>query len=1107
VNLNSLHGDADFRNLSEVVFVVEHGKAWDGSDRNGSVYIDDVVFVDDDQGFTAAADFQSPDFLDLVERRSFQYFADSYDPGTGLVYDKHHTANFASTAATGFGLTAMVVGAERGWVTPQVAQEYVYTVLDTLWSKPQCDPATGYGMTEIESLQTNGCYGFYYHFLDAQSGLRFPGSEISSADTALLLAGVVTAREYFVDNPSTSPVTNTLIAQRADDIYGRVDWNAFLNDDNDQFHMSWSPQGGFGHWSWNYVTDESILVSLLAIGSPDPAHRVSPDVFYAWARVPGSYGEHSLYQSFDGAMFQYFFANAWLDLYGLQDNLGVGTNWWENSVQAGKANYEYCRANDATYGDYSWGLTAGADIQAGRHDLYLGRNGADPRGNTDLADTNGAVHPYGAISMIGFSDRPEGIPIDYVTDAMRHYYQDKYAWGGWFGFRDGFTTATTKPGATSIYPLYKSAYWGIDQGPIVLMIDNYRHDSFVRNTFMRNASVRRAVGAVFGESYVREGETPDAYTVGTTGFRENASCGQVHLQFGCTNTYPHPAQAGYVQYDLPSLLAQPGRLFVQLRYSNDKDAGTPQDPITVTLVGHSPNSFTPEITELWTTFTETDPVDLGSVGSAAHTLRFETDGVDWGAADLDVFTVTTVYEPPPAPIETYEREAENVDRSTSGSAGARTNASLGEAHVGFGASGAGYVEYDLPSLITQTQALYLEVRYSKNNTSTVPIEVYLDGETTPRSVFTPIDTQGSNTFDEIAIVRLGSVGPGAHTLKLYTGGTPGGVADLDKLTITSSVVGDGPSQDDPIWEREGENPDAEYPDDSDAGATVTRTNASAGLVHARFGCQGASTYYQPRPEYVEYNLPLLNTEPRRLYLKVTYSKGHTGEKPVHVYLDGDWRASFTPVDTGDWNSFAQSEMIDLGIVSDELHTLRLYTGGTRWGVADLDKLSFYTAPSSSTLLPYAREGENPDGSYGGLVAYRSSASAFHTQAELGCTHGPDYWGAWGWFKYDLPELSTAPMNLSLQVRYSKGGTAEAPIEVYLDLDETDMQTNPWDPFLETTPVAVFTPTNTWSWNYFRDSALLDLGEVSEGSHTLWFFTTGTRWGVADIDKFTIYATP
>jgi len=497
-------GEIDFSRITEIVLSFDVSRV---KDKSGTFYVDDMHFIDIDEKYIGESDFNKEEFLELVSRRTFQYFLDAIDPKTGLVLDRVHFLDLATIAGTGFGLTAICVGAYRDWIDSSEAESYVIQVFENLLKTPQGPQISG----------TSGYKGFFYHFLDSTTALRkiTPGRtpvELSIIDTALLMAGVLTAREYFS--------SNTAIVDSADVLYNRIDWSWFLdttgnpdtNEHYNQFYLGWSPENKFsGHW--DFTTDEVILINLLAIGSP--THPVATDVFYAWERELGTYNGHTLFQSFFGAMFQYFFANCWYDLHGKQDSLGV--NWWLNSVKAGLANRDFCiagmdgngRQNVPTYHENSWGLSSVEAIPAGIDTFYHGDNGALPNGFFDRnglsEQINGTVPVYGGLSMIGFSRHPEGIPIEYITNMMQHYYQKTQLWTGWYGFRDAYTDSVNikhyeelkpKRWAISKFPIYKSSYFAIDQGPILIMIENYR-SGLIWNTFMRNATVQSAMAKIF----------------------------------------------------------------------------------------------------------------------------------------------------------------------------------------------------------------------------------------------------------------------------------------------------------------------------------------------------------------------------------------------------------------------------------------------------------------------------------------------------------------------------------------------------------------------------------------------------------------------------------
>jgi hypothetical protein len=1149
-----LSGSANFAALKEMVFVVGNTGA---TNKTGSLYIDDIAFVDASQAFTTTEHFQSDAFLDLVQRRTFQYFMDSYDPTTGLVYDRNHTTDFASSAATGFGLTAMVVGARRGWVAQEDAQDYVLKVLRNLWNTSQCNPSTGFGMDQTTSLQTNGCYGFYYHWLVPETGKRAPdsvvakygiptpnGSEVSTVDTALLLAGVLTAREYWAW-PGTWTGENTTktdeIITLADDIYERVDWPEFL-DGSDRFYMGWKPEvPKFG--SWDTTTDETILINLLAIGSP--THPVNASVFDGFQRVVRGYGGHSLSQSWNGSMFQYFFANVWFDLYGKQDGQGSGRNWWANSVDAGLANYQYCRDRSATYGDDAWGLTAGMDIQAGRHDIYLGGNGAFPRGDSgNPNDTHGAVHPYGAISMIGFSDREEGIPVEYVTDAMQHWYEDTQAWGGWYGFRDGLTTEVIKTGVItpnySLYPIYKSAYWGIDEGPIVPMIENYRTD-FVRDVFMRNANVQNAVNAVFGTTLpVRRpyGGAPQAvpgrieaedfdigdpqdywYGNGTvffdTTWRDNL--GGAYPRFEETGSFDgvdieatSDTGGGYnvgwieagewLEYTVD--VARSGLYKVDARVASVGAHGVPIGTMHVEVDGvDETGAMTVNGTGGWQNW-KTISSPTFSLTAGKRTVRVAFDTVTTGynlnwIEFVDAETYTTQ--------DTYVREAEEPYDATVGKTGSEGAASGGKVHEQFGCepndpwlTKSGYVRYYLPSYPVEA-TLSLKVRYSKNSPSTTSIIIRVDGQ--DRGSFIPANQSGWGNFAEAQINLTGSVSAGQHhVLELYTAGQQYGVAHLDLITVIATMTHTPSVPDDPPlslpYEREAENSDF-----ATVGSYGWRTNASAQHAHIQFGCS-SSTGWASQAGYVEYDLPELTTT-TDLYVKVKYSKDHTALVPITVslYPTGGGATvasgSFEPQNTWSWNSFAE-DVVHLGSVAPGVYTLRLYTAGTQWGVADLDKITITdTDPPVFLFLPYTREAESPDGQGGGSgwLIQRSNAYEQKVRGALGCN--PVGWQALaGYVEYDLDVLPAGTHHLYVKVGYSKNNTDPVPVTVSLYPTGGGA----------TVASASFTPQNTGDWNAFTTS-VVDLGNVSGGDYTLKFSTDGAQYGVADLDRFIITSTP
>lgn len=486
-------GTFDPTKITEFVVSLDQSTA---SETTGKFYIDDVQFIDTDEVYWNDVDFDE-DFLDLVSRRTFNYFVESANDATGLVLDRATFLDLATVAGTGFGLAALVIGTERGWITRSDAEEIIENVLTNLWETPQGEGVSG----------TNGYKGFYYHFLESETGVRKQAPagrdpvELSVVDTGILMAGVLLVREYFDENPS--------IVDLADKLYRRVEWPWFYNEQNNLFYLGWSPEGGFVG-KWDVFTDEIMLINILAVASP--TYPVPSNCFYAWMRDAGEYNNHTLINSWNASLFQYFFTHCWFDLHGKTDAQGI--NWWNNSIQAGLANRDYCiagvdasgRTNVPTYSANSWGLTACEHVPAGTDTLYFGENGALPNWKKDVdtyyfgsyeGEDNGTVPPYGAGSMIGFAAYENGFNSSYVYDALKNYYKNTQLWTGNFGFRDCYTdTAEVKEGAYSKFPMYKNNFFSIDQGPMLMMIENYR-SKLIWEYLGQNEYIQHAMNELF----------------------------------------------------------------------------------------------------------------------------------------------------------------------------------------------------------------------------------------------------------------------------------------------------------------------------------------------------------------------------------------------------------------------------------------------------------------------------------------------------------------------------------------------------------------------------------------------------------------------------------
>ena len=185
-------------------------------------------------------------FLDDLEQRTFRYFWDTANPKNGLVPDRYPNPPFASIAAVGFGLTAYPIGVERGYIARAAARERVLTTLRFF-------------------VSAANEHGFFYHFRDMRSGARASDSEVSTVDTALLLAGMLFCQSYF----DTQDPHDVEIRRLTDEIYARVDWS-WAQPRAPAVALSWTPEAGFSNSDWRGY-NEAMLVYLLALGSPTHA--------------------------------------------------------------------------------------------------------------------------------------------------------------------------------------------------------------------------------------------------------------------------------------------------------------------------------------------------------------------------------------------------------------------------------------------------------------------------------------------------------------------------------------------------------------------------------------------------------------------------------------------------------------------------------------------------------------------------------------------------------------------------------------------------------------------------------------------------------------------
>jgi hypothetical protein len=423
-------------------------------------------------------------FLNDLEQRTFHWFWELADPVTGLIPDRAPTPSFSSVAAVGFGLTAYTIGAERGWVTRAEAAVRAARTLRFLLEAPQGVRAAG----------ETGFHGIYYHFLDMKTGQRFKTVELSTIDTALLAAGVLSCQSYF---DRGDPVEAKIRAD-ADLLYRRIEWD-WAQPRPPGIAMGWTPEEGYHSWNWHGY-DESMILFILALGSP--THPVKPA---AWEEFVATYrwGEYlgQTYVNFS-PLFGYQYSHVWIDFRGIQDRTmrKKGIDYFENSRRATYAHRAYAVANPdgwAGYGVDVWGLTAcdgplDATVTLGGRSRTF--HSYWPRGASLLhVNDDGTIAPTAAAGSIPFA--PE-IAIPALLEMQRRWGERIF---NHYGFVDAFNPTLSDPGIAVPYGrIVAGVGWfdqdqlGIDQGPIVAMIENYRSE-LVWKTLRKNPYIVRGL--------------------------------------------------------------------------------------------------------------------------------------------------------------------------------------------------------------------------------------------------------------------------------------------------------------------------------------------------------------------------------------------------------------------------------------------------------------------------------------------------------------------------------------------------------------------------------------------------------------------------------------
>lgn len=401
--------------------------------------------------------------LDTLQHQSFSYFVYETNPANGLVIDKDAPGWPASIAATGLALTGYPVAVARKMMTHAAALERTLTTLRFFWTStqgPEPD-ATGYK-------------GFYYHFLDMQTGRRAWQCELSTVDTAVFLAGALASAVYF--NAATEDEAEVRTLAKA--LYERADWQWALNGGGTLTH-GWKPEGGFLQYRWQGY-DEALLLYVLALGSA--THALPESSYSAWLSTyqwKSFYGYEYVYA---GPLFTHQLSHCWIDFRGIQDAYmrAKGIDYFENSRRATHVQRQYAIDNPlgfAGYDSWCWGITASdgpgpATIEIdGRERRFMDYEG---RGVPDGPD-DGTVAPWAVVASLPFAPGIVLPAIDHFVNELKLTRNNRYGFKATYNpsYPTGVGESRVVDGNTLVGWVSRW-HFGINQGPIVLMIENYR---------------------------------------------------------------------------------------------------------------------------------------------------------------------------------------------------------------------------------------------------------------------------------------------------------------------------------------------------------------------------------------------------------------------------------------------------------------------------------------------------------------------------------------------------------------------------------------------------------------------------------------------------------
>ncbi len=397
------------------------------------------------------------EMLDRLLEDTFTYFTKQINPVNGLIADKTAPDSPSSIAAVGFGLSVYAIGAERGLIPRKEAVDKTLTILRFFFASEQSTEkdATGYK-------------GFYYHFLDMQTGKRAWKSELSTIDTTLFIAGALSSACYFTRDTQDE----NEIRQLADQLYKRIDWQWALNGETTLTH-GWKPESGFIKYRWNNQLSEAHLLYILALGSP--TFPISSDGYLTWTSTFKWIKKYDIEYNYAGPLFIHQFAHLWLDLKGVDDeyNKKTGIDYFENSKRATYVHQQYAIENPKKfkhYNHFSWGFTASDgpgpaykkvnDIKRTFYD-YVARGA--PFGPDD-----GTISPWAVAASLPFAPEIVLPTLRHAIERLRLKSPSKHGFDA--SFNASYPDKTKNP-----FGWVSPWRFGLNEGPIVMMIDNFQN--------------------------------------------------------------------------------------------------------------------------------------------------------------------------------------------------------------------------------------------------------------------------------------------------------------------------------------------------------------------------------------------------------------------------------------------------------------------------------------------------------------------------------------------------------------------------------------------------------------------------------------------------------